>query len=330
MEFRTTFTIKPSELKINYLTPAMFIGSCFSAEMGKKMENGKMQVLINPAGTVYNPVSICNTLEDIMENRRFTHEDLYRLGNLYLSFSHYSNFSDEDEDVVLEKINSSTQDAHSFLQNAKFLFVTFGTARVYRFTQTGKVVSNCHKLPASVFTSELLDVEKIIRLWDIHLNKLQKFNKDLKVIFIVSPIRHWKDGAHGNQISKSVLFVGIEGLLEHSALNGYFPAYELIMDDLRDYRFYGKDMLHPSAEAVDYVWDAFKESYFTSETKKTWGKVNDIILAVNHKFLTDSRKGKTDFASGMLHRISEVEEKYPYIIMDKEKSYFRNLLENIQ
>jgi hypothetical protein len=330
MEFRTTLPIKQSELRINYETPVMFIGSCFSAEMGKKMEEGRMQVLINPAGTVYNPVSICNTLEAIIDNRKLTHSDLNKFGNLYVSFSYYSNFSDEDEDAALEKINSSTQNAHSFLKNAKILFITFGTARVYRFKETGRIVSNCHKLPDSNFNSELLDVEEIGRLWNPLIDRLHNFNKDLKVIFTVSPVRHWKDGAHGNQVSKSVLFITIERLLGHKVAGGYFPAYELMMDDLRDYRFYGKDMLHPSPEALDYIWHAFTETYFTPETKKVWSEINDIVQALNHRFLTDSRKGKKDFALSMLRRITEAENKYPYIILDKEKSWFNELLEKNQ
>jgi hypothetical protein len=331
MEFRTTFPIIQSEFSIDYETPVMFIGSCFSAEMGKKMEEGRMQVLINPAGTVYNPASICNNLEAIIENRKFTITDLNKYGNLFISFSHYTNFSNEDKDIALDKINSSTQNAHLFLKNAKMLFITFGTSRVYRLRETGRIVSNCHKLPDSNFTGELLDVEEIIRLWGSLLEKLNNFNKDLKVIFTVSPVRHWKDGAHGNQVSKSILFLGIEQLLGNQEVAcGYFPAYELMMDDLRDYRFYAKDMIHPSAEALDYIWEAFTETYFTPETKRIWREINDITLAINHRFVTDSRKGKKDFALGMLRRITDAEKKHPYICLDKEKSYFVNLLEDNQ
>ncbi|MFZ0281245.1 MAG: GSCFA domain-containing protein, partial [Bacteroidales bacterium] len=215
MEFRTTFGITPSLRKISYKDPVMFTGSCFSISIGKQFETGHLPVMINPSGTVYNPVSVCNTLNTITTRDNYTISDLHNNKGTWLSFNHYTDFSASDPDEVLNKINKRSQEALGFLSTARFLFITFGTARVYRWKQSGKVVSNCHKLPASEFTHELLTVRDITSLWSNQLNMLKALFPDLKVVFTISPVRHWKDGAHENQVSKSVLFLAVEELLEH-------------------------------------------------------------------------------------------------------------------
>lgn len=322
MNLRTTFNIDPSKSKIRYNTPVMFIGSCFTSEIGTKMAEGKMEVFLNPSGVVYNPVSVGNTIDIILENRIFTKRDLYIYKGVNLSFSHYSDFTSEDPSIALEKINSSTIKANNFLKQARFLFITFGTARVYRFKESGFIVSNCHKLPASLFSREILTVEEITLAWYDILNKLHSFNSDLRVILTISPVRHWKDGAHGNQVSKSILFLAVEELLRHQSIEGYFPAYELVMDDLRDYRYYAEDMLHPSQTAVEYIWKAFTECYFEAETLNLWKEVNGITKARNHHILTDSSSGINDFADTMLKQIDAIERKISTPDFTEERSYF--------
>ena len=326
MNLRTTFAIPSSERKIDYTTPVMLIGSCFASEIGSKMEEGRMKILINPAGTVYNPSSVGKSLDFIIENKQFTRKDLYNYKGTFLSFSHYTDFSSDTHEEALNKINTATREAHFFLKKASFLFITFGTARIFRFNETGQIVSNCHKLPASLFTRELLTVKEIVDCWNDLLVKLRSFNKTLQVIFTVSPVRHWKDGAHGNQVSKSVLFLAIEKLLEHMVAASYFPAYELLMDDLRDYRYYDQDMLHPSDTAVDYIWDAFSESYFENETRLVWKEVRNVTKAMNHKFLTSSAKGKKEFAFNILKQISAIEKKNVPVDFSQEISYFQNII----
>jgi hypothetical protein len=329
MNLRTTFTIDSSGNRINYNTPVMFIGSCFASEIGARMDSGKMKVLINPAGVVYNPVSVGNTIDLIIENRIFGKRDLYNYKGLSLSFSHYTDFSSEDVSQALTKINSATEIANNFLKHCSFLFITFGTARVYRFKETDKIVSNCHKIPASKFSGEILSVDEITSAWNYILNLLHSFNKDLRVIFTISPVRHWKDGAHGNQVSKSVLFLAVEQLLKHHIVEGYFPADELIMDDLRDYRFYSEDMLHPSPTAINYIWNAFSGCYFDSETIALWKEANSITKARNHRFLSDSKAGKIEFANNILKKISTIENKNSQIDFHEEKMYFFNLIREI-
>ena len=234
MELRTTFHIEPSGVKITYNDRVMFIGSCFASSIGSQMETGHMPVLINPAGAVFNPVSVCNTLDTITSEKEFFIDDLHFYDGTWLSFYHYTDFSSDNPSNVLEEINKRSKVAYDFLKKARFLFVTLGTARVYKLKKSGLIVSNCHKIPAEQFEAKILTAEEIVTLWTAQLDKLHSLFPRLHVVFTISPVRHWKDGAHGNQVSKSVLFIAVEELLKHKTEPQYFPAYELVMDDLRD------------------------------------------------------------------------------------------------
>jgi hypothetical protein len=326
MDFRTAINITPSSDKITYTDPVLFIGSCFASSIGSKLEEGRMPVLINPSGTVYNPVSACVTLETITSGGKYLIDDLYNHEGLWLSFNHYTSFSSEDPDMVLSAINEKTESARKFISSARFLFITFGTARIYRWKETGRIVSNCHKIPASGFSHELLAVKDIVDLWEPRLDELNTLFPGLKVIFTISPVRHWKDGAHGNQVSKSVLFLAVDELLRHPSGPGYFPAYEILMDDLRDYRFYDDDMLHPSQVAIDYIWKAFTECYFDSRTLDLWNEVSKITRALLHRIQSGSVTGIKKFAENMLSRIETVSIKIPSINLQKERGYFTGLL----
>jgi len=328
MELRTTFKIEPSESGITYNDPVMFIGSCFAASIGRQFELGHMPVMINPAGTVYNPVSVCNTLDSITSRKNYSADDIYNHEGTWISFDHYTDFSSGDPDEILKKINQKSAEALRFISSAKFLFVTFGTARVYRWLQSGRIVSNCHKIPASGFVHELLTVEDITVLWSNQLDKLKSLFPDLLVVFTISPVRHLKDGVHGNQVSKSVLFLAVEKLLEHPSMPEYFPAYELVMDDLRDYRFYDDDMLHVSGLTVDYIWEAFCGCYFNKATVGLWKEVARISKAVSHSIQTDNKDQIRKFAESIISRIDLFTEKNPFVNLEKEKKYFIGLLES--
>jgi len=326
MELRTRLNIEPSADKITYSDKVMFIGSCFASSIGKQMEMGRMQVMINPAGTVFNPVSVLNTIDTIISEKEYLEGDLYYYDGNYISFNHYTSFSSEDPLITLEKINNNSKHALTFFKEAKFLFITFGTARVYRRKKSGKIVSNCHKLPQEEFISEILTVNDIVSSWVKELDRLHALYPRLKIVFTISPVRHWKDGAHGNQVSKSVLFLAIEELLAHPASPQYFPAYELVMDDLRDYRFYNDDMFHPSTAAINYIWEEFSACYLESKTLKIWKEVLGITRAFNHRLTGRSSERIKQFAEKMLTQISDLENKVPTIDLSQERDYFNSLL----
>jgi hypothetical protein len=325
MQLRTKVNIDPSPKKITYKDGAMFIGSCFASSIGTKLEMGRIPVMINPAGAVYNPVSVSNTIDTITSGKKFAKDDLYNYNDLWLSFSHYTDFSSNDPLQVLERINNKSESALSFLSKAGFLFITMGTARVYRLKDSGRIVSNCHKLPSAHFKPDILGIDEIIKVWTGQLDRLHSLFPQLKVVFTISPVRHWKDGAHGNQVSKSVLFLAVEELLNHPVGPCYFPAYEIIMDELRDYRFYNDDMLHPSSMAVDYIWEAFSGSYLEKKTMDLYNDVLKITKACSHRIKKESDSEIRKFVSGMKKKISDLESKAPEIDLSIEKKYFQDL-----
>lgn len=327
MDLRTTFNIPSSEHKITYSDKVMFIGSCFATSIGRQFETGHLPVIINPAGTVYNPMSVLNTLDVITGGKKFGLEDIYNNNGTWISFSHYTDFSSDDPDELISRINKRSEQAAKFISESEYLFITFGTARVYRWKRTGAIVSNCHKIRASDFDHELLTVNDIVTSWWRQIDNLCKLYPKLKIVFTISPVRHWKDGAHGNQVSKSVLFVALEELLAHPSLPGYFPAYELLMDDLRDYRFYDDDMLHPSGTAINYIWEAFSQCYFDEGTRNTWNEVAAVTKAVSHKMRKETGHSVRKFAKKSIEKITSITSRVPEIDLEAEKTYFLKLLE---
>lgn len=325
MEFRTTFQITPSDFKITYRNPVILLGSCFSIYIGDLFKRGHIPVMINPTGTIYNPVSVGVALNSVATNRVYTIKDLYNNNGTWLSFDHYTNFSGTNPNEVIDRINRGLSAASEFLFRAGHLFITFGTARIYRRNESGKIVSNCHKLPSNEFKHELLTVDEIVFAWLRHLDDLQLKFPGLKVVFTISPIRHWKDGAHENQVSKSVLFLAVEELLKHPSQPAYFPSYEIVMDDLRDYRFYEEDMLHLTPSAVNYIWEAFTDSYFEAKTLEVWKDVAKIDTAMGHRLKGDSAGNIVKFSERILRQIESILQKEPGIDLEKERDYFSGL-----
>lgn len=325
MRFRTEISPEKSALRIGYNTPLFFTGSCFSEEIGSYLKRGKFDILINPFGVLYNPASVADSLKRIIGGTKFTKKDLTEYRGRFLSFSHDTSFSCDSPDKVLESINSQLEVAGTKLKNSCFLFVTFGTARVYRLKSSGRIVSNCHKIPAQEFDREVLGLDDIVSLWKDLIDRLRKFNSKLNIVFTVSPVRHWKDGAHGNQVSKSILFLAIDRLISEDSKLKYFPSYELMTDDLRDYRFYKDDLLHPSSAAVEYIWDYFKATYFDEDVLKLYGEIEKVMAGTDHRFSGNNRDEAEAFKKNMLGRISQINKLYPNINLDPEQEYFRNL-----
>ena len=282
MKFRTEIIIPLSEFKISHACKIAMQGSCFAENMASKFLNAGFTIDLNPFGIIYNPLSLSHNLNNLLNNKSYIIEDLFKDKEGYHSFAHHSRFSGADPNEVLEKINSRLYESLVFLQKADLLIITFGTAYVFRLQSTDCVVSNCHKLPAKFFTHKRLTVDEIVREWNEVILRLKTFNPSLRILFTVSPIRHLKDGAHENQLSKAILLLSVDELVRNNSNCCYFPAYELIMDDLRDYRFYTDDMLHPSSQAVDYVWEKFTDAWFDNDTLKKAHEFEKIQKSLNH------------------------------------------------
>ena len=317
--FRTEVEVEPSKYMINHKTPVMFLGSCFADNIGAMLVEKKFPVCINPFGVIYNPMSVKQSLDILIKKNKFQKQDLYKYNNQWISFYHHSRFSSPDLNKALEKINSGIEKGADFLKMTNFLFITFGTAWVYEWKETGKVVSNCHKIPARGFIRRMLSPEEILEAWGEIIEKLETQLPGLKILFTVSPVRHWKDSAEGNMVSKSVLLYAIHLLREKFPAPDYFPSYEIMMDDLRDYRFYGEDMLHLNTTAVNYIWQKFGKRFFNDETREVLKKVDEINRAVAHKPFRPGSEDHLAFVEKTLQKIGQVESAFPSMDFSKEK-----------
>jgi hypothetical protein len=271
--------------------------------------------MVNPFGILYNPISISNSLEILLKWKKFTVEDLFLSNGLYHSFFHHSRFSGTDADETLEGINAKVAEASELLKNCHYLFITFGTSWVFKNKESGIVVSNCHKLPAATFERYRLSVEQITEIWIPLIDELKRVNPNLHLVFTVSPIRHLKDGAHENQLSKSTLLLAIEALISNygNELISYFPSYELVLDELRDYRFYASDMTHPSDVATDFICEKFVTAIVDAEAKNISGKLEKLLSALKHKALNNNDKDYLTFIENQIERTRQLQIKYPFV-----------------
>lgn len=319
MNFRTKIKIEQPNFDINHQTHLMSIGSCFSNNIGDKLFENKFHISINPFGVLYNPASISSVLKRILSAKPFSKDELVKHDNLFQSFMHHSSFSSANEEECLNKINNSFSNAVQSLQQTDILLITFGTAYIYRLKTNGDVVANCHKFPAVTFARHRLTVDEIVEDWTEIVELLQSINPLVKIIFTVSPIRHWKDGAHENQISKSILHIAIDELQRiYDRQIYYFPAYEILIDELRDYRFYDNDMMHPAPVAVEYIWTKFNETYFDNHTTGIIKQCQQINRAVNHRPHNINNEKYITFVKQTINQIKQLQLKYPYINFDNE------------
>ncbi|MCD7977465.1 MAG: GSCFA domain-containing protein [Tannerellaceae bacterium] len=327
MEFRTVITIPKSRSGFSYEDQCMLLGSCFVENIGNKLEENKFTVDINPFGTLYNPLSIATSITRLLHPESFSSGDLFHHGGVYHSFAHHSRFSFPSEEESLSAMNRRLFVSSGNLLNATRLIITFGTAFVYRLKSDNRLVSNCHKLPEQLFIRELLTVEEIVKEWKEVLLAIWEQNPALEVLFTVSPIRHWKDGAHANQISKSTLLLASEEIRKlYPGKISYFPAYEIVMDELRDYRFYADDMIHPSGKAIAYIWERFMESYFSPETKSLLKEWQNIQKALNHKPFHPESEAYQSFITQTLLKAEQIMEKFPYFQLSEEIELLRTKL----
>jgi len=311
--FRTPVELAPSQQKITYKDKIMMLGSCFTENIGKQLHEAFFQVDINPFGVLYNPLSISMSLERLIENKVFSRSDIFEYQSLWHSFFHSSSFSDVSPEKTLSNIQARFDESCSFLKNTDFLLLTFGTAWVFEDRKTQTVISNCHKLPSQHFNRRRLSIEEIVEHYTLLIAQLQQLNPSLHLIFTVSPIRHWKDGAHENNLSKSILLLSIEELQKKFKNVDYFPAYEIQMDELRDYRFYASDMLHPSETAINYIWEKFSDTYFSEKTKQIKQRLEMLREKINHRPLHPNSPEYVSFLQQIELEKNNILNEYPFL-----------------
>ena len=282
MKFRTEIPTPKYSFNINYQDKLMLVGSCFSDHIGNFFQEMRFDTLSNPFGTLFNPVSIANALKMCINPELFNEQYIDFFNEKWISYAHHGKFSHPDKETFRQNISQCLNRAHDFLASANYLFLTFGTAYCYRLIERNLIVANCHKIPANQFEKQLLTIEQIVGLYQDLLEQLQQFNPQLKIIFTVSPVRHLADGFHENQISKSTLHLSVNQLVDN--INTYyFPSYEMVQDDLRDYRFYAADLCHPSDAAVTYIREKLTEALFTPETQERMKEVVKENKAQGHR-----------------------------------------------
>ncbi|MTI22911.1 hypothetical protein E1176_17900 [Fulvivirga sp. RKSG066] len=307
--FRTELTLREKENKVDHSTPIMTIGSCFSDCMGSRFVENKFTVLSNPFGTVYNPVSIANLLEYAHNNQQPPDHGYTESQELHAHFDFHSTFSHTNKELVLDRINNAISQTNRFLKQTDWLIITVGTAYIYERLDNGEIVANCHKLPSRLFNKRLLSERQITGALEPVLARLKKANPSLKVIITVSPVRHTKDTIEKNMLSKSTLRVASSTLAQNLDFIDYFPSYEIMMDDLRDYRFYKSDMIHPNSDAENYIWDKFGKAYFSAETQsllKDWSKLR---TAINHRPFNPASAKHQNFIKQTIDKLVSIQQR---------------------
>jgi hypothetical protein len=298
----------------------MTIGSCFAENVGHYFDRYKFNITINPFGQQYNPYSITHAIHRLLSLTPYTEADLVLYGELYHSFDHHGSFSRSSAEDTLTYINSNLQAAAESLLNTSVLFLTFGTSHFFRLKETGRVVSNCHKLPGTHFDFELMRSEQIIEEMTKALSAIWQIKPSMKIVFTVSPVRYFAFGHFENSVSKAHLFTAIHTLCGKHPQLYYFPAYELVIDDLRDYRFYADDMLHPSSQAIDYVWESMAQTLLPPFTQEILGEIDEIVSAAGHRPRNPNTHAHRKFIETALQKIQKLEEHYKLdFAVEKEK-----------
>ncbi len=313
MMWQTVVDIEKPDFSVDYHSRWMLIGSCFAENMGMKLMENRFAVDCNPCGIVYNPESVAQVLERLMDERVVTPDELIWHEGKWMSWGHHGRFSASEREVCLEKMNARIYRGAEQLRRADVLLITFGTSWVYRHLQSGCVVANCHRFPERDFERFCLSVPEIVGLYERLLEQLERINPGVRVLFTVSPIRHWKDGAHGNQLSKSVLLLAIDELVKRRKRVYYFPSYEIVLDELRDYRFYAEDMLHVSGQAVDYIWTRFRDTFLSADALQVMRQVEKINKGLNHRPSDPESETYIAFRRKLEGELEQLGNKYPLL-----------------
>ncbi len=324
--FRTNIKIDTKFPPVNYPGKSLFIGSCFTELIGQRFQEYKFHSQINPLGIMYNPESVKHGLEILMSKKQFKQQDLFFYDELWRSYYHDTSYAFPNKNLTLNTINDSIKQSAITLKEADFLFITLGTAWIYKNKENNIIVSNCHTLPSQNFERLFLAPDWIIKTYTSLLKNIKEYNKKINIVFTISPVRHLKDGATTNQQSKSSLIIAASELTKTFDDVYYFPAYEIMMDELRDYRFYDKDMVHPNEIATDYIWDRFSDVFFTRETKHLMSHISKIMKALKHRPMHPDTKKHETFIQNTIHQIKEIMANHPYIDLQEELSLLNDKL----
>lgn len=325
MQFHLGFQPEISQKKITHNDDVLLIGSCFSEHIGNRLSDLKFRVHSNPFGIVFNPKSIETTLNRIINKDYFNENDVFeKEGNWYSLEAHSSVFA-VGKNELLELLNNTIDEWNLKLKSASFLIITYGSAFAYKSKLKEKIVANCHKLPQAEFDKVLLETQDIVSHYQILIDKLKQINPTLNILFTVSPVKHLRDGVVENSLSKAILIQSVHQLIKQNTNCVYFPSYELVNDDLRDYRFYESDMAHPNEQAINYVWKKFSDVYFNEATISINEKLIQIHQAYNHRLFNETTESSIKFKQKFYQKCVTLQSEFPHINLSQELQYFNTL-----
>lgn len=330
MEFRTELSFQsPTPLNLDYNSKIFTIGSCFATEISSRLSERKFYVNHNPFGVLFQPFAIENAIMRIYSNQEYLSNEVFKYEDMYLSWDHHSSFNEVSADKLLQKINKNIRESHKFLSQVDAVIITLGSSFVYKLNRFELVVANCHKIPGSEFTKYLLPEHQIKTSLKNIVEMLSDFGKDnLKIIFTLSPVRHIKDGLVENNFSKARLLNAIHSVIENYENCEYFPVYEFMMDDLRDYRFYKADLIHPNEIAIDYIWEKFLENYINPEVFPLMKKIEKLNSSIHHKPQHPNSIAYKKFLYNLLKEIQTIETELPHESFQQELLELKNKIQN--
>jgi lysophospholipase L1-like esterase len=321
MEFRLPFTPKVFEKKVKHQHQLLLIGSCFTENIGAKFKHLKFTVAENPHGILFNPISIATAIHDYLHQTMYTDADLVYHNESWHSWHHHSRFSHPNKSSCLQLINQSIAATHQFLQQANWVFITLGSAFVYQINNE-HVVANCHKIPTDKFTKKLLTANEVTEALQQIVANIASCNPSANIIFTISPVRHLREGFIENNRSKATLIQAVHAITDVEKNCFYFPAYELVMDDLRDYRFFAEDMVHPNYAATNYVWQKLIAAALDEPTQLLINQIQQIVTAKNHKPFNAASTAHQQFLQTNLQKVMQLQQQYPYINFSEEVVVF--------
>lgn len=326
MKLSTPIHIPVYDNPISYDSHLWFIGSCFASNVGDKFSAIKIPTVVNPFGTLFSPHSVSEAMIRVIEKRYFTADDFFEKDGMYMSMELHSMHSYGSVSEALRVVNSLIDELHESLRKATHIFITYGTSQVYRYNPSGRLCSNCHKIPSKFFTIEQMSIDEIYDGAMRVERLLAEINKGASLYYTVSPVRYMGDGALRSSVIKSKLFCAIERIVSDSTMADYFPSYEIVMDELRDYRYYGEDMIHPSGVAVDYIWEKIQGAFFNASTVSFSQRVTSVVSAAAHRPKNPDSEQYRLFCKKNLDEIAAICDMYPTLDMEKEKEFFMSKL----
>ncbi|MGB0403797.1 MAG: GSCFA domain-containing protein [Salibacteraceae bacterium] len=309
MKFRTELSNYELPFEINYRSKLFFMGSCFAENIGDRFEGFKFNGVINPMGVLFNPISIFEGLSSFIHEAVPSESDFVTRDGTTFSWNHHSIVSNDSQEGLIKEIHRLNRSSHKHLEDTDILFITVGSAWVYRNLETKKIVANCHKIPSQEFRREFLDTDDIIDSFRSLYSDLKHLNPDIKIVFTVSPVRHIRDGLIENNISKSELIRSVHKITKQFSNCYYLPAFEWVIDDLRDYRFFQEDLVHPNKMAIDYVWDRVSDLFFSEQTKKDIKLMNKFVSGCEHKAFQPLSKSHQHFLGKLINQGEELQDR---------------------